>query len=77
MSRDKPQATPEQRADRLLGSYKPVNERKFRAMKTIFADADSPEMLDKLILLYLPDMSYARPDIATAGKYARILKGWP
>ena len=66
----------EQNAQRLIDSYEPADEGRFRSMRTIFADAETPDMLKKLILLYLPDMSYARSDIAHAEKYVRLLKGW-
>lgn len=65
-----------QTAKRLRETYKPENREHFEAMCKVLANAETGAQLDKIVLLYIFDVSYARADISAAYSYVVKLKGW-
>lgn len=65
-----------QSAARLRESYTPQDQERFDNMIKVLSNATTRSKLNGLVLLYLPDMSYARTDIATADAYVAHLNGW-
>ena len=61
---------------RLKKTYAPESKDNFNAMITVFGNAETPDDLNSLLLLYILDESYARADIAMAEKYTRLSKRW-
>ena len=66
----------QQSAQGLKESYTPQDQQRFDSMVKVLSNAETRSELDGLVLLYLPDMSYTRPDIAYADAYVAHLKGW-